>query len=497
MSAMERFGDPKRFEIAARWHEDQEPRERLPEEFGWSMGELRITVGGIVLTDHRMHDNNRDAIQWYLGPVVSWLINQWKWLLHEEAFDWRTRSGESAAITVAADLERHFASEFPPHREIYRQVCAWRDRHALRAADPSALYPDIFIRRVDDSIEVSWLDRQPDFPPDGYELNLKPGSALLPVEAVAEPLWEFLRWAVDRNGLESPGDQAQIKDLRSRLQRLRQSDADELEATHVANAALRSIMQEVRGQSGWAPQRRMLPGIPAVAELDAPALMFGGLNVNIGEGDVRALMGLLEQHRNGRENDRLKALVSSPSIYEYIHPYAHGYELAHQTREALGIALEDACVDIKAILNELEILIDHRELDTTGIRGVAIAGAEFSPVILVNASSAFNQTERGRRFTLAHEFCHILYDRSHAKRLSHISGPWASGRVEKRANAFATMFLVSPHALNRHWDANVNRSSIKRLAKKFQISTWALTEHMRNLDLISEEQYQELDQRRH
>jgi hypothetical protein len=58
---MHKFGDPERFEIAARWLQDQEPRDRLPKEFGWSMGELCIKVGGVTLTEHQIHGKSQEA----------------------------------------------------------------------------------------------------------------------------------------------------------------------------------------------------------------------------------------------------------------------------------------------------------------------------------------------------------------------------------------------------------------------------------------------------
>ncbi|MCX8517869.1 MAG: ImmA/IrrE family metallo-endopeptidase, partial [Rhodoferax sp.] len=94
-------------------------------------------------------------------------------------------------------------------------------------------------------------------------------------------------------------------------------------------------------------------------------------------------------------------------------------------------------------------------------------------------------------FTLAHEFCHILFDRSHAKRLSHISGTWTSDRVEKRANAFAALFLATPHALEGAVKAkNLDTGMLKKLAERFGIGTGALLEHLHNLDLISENAFQ-------
>lgn len=489
MTSTRKFGDPERFEIAARWQEDREPRDRLPKEFGWSMGELCIKVGGVTLTEHQIHGKPQEAIHWYLGPVIAWLIRQWKWLMHEETYAWRTHSGDSAAVTVSADLERYIVSEYTPDRRAYKIVSEWWTRHALHSADASALYPDIFIRRVDDNIEISWLDRQPEFPPAGFELKLKPGTAFFPVEDVAKPLWEFLEWAVTSAPCVTDDDREQVQALRSELASTKNMEAEELEAAHVANTALHAIMERARFKSDWTPNRKVLKNIPVVTELDTPALMFGGLSVNFEEPDIKYLFSLLKQHRSGTEKQSLKSLVSSPSIYEYIQPYTHGYELAYSSREKLSIDYYTAFVDIEAILEDLGIMVHEKKLQTSSVRGVALAGIGFSPAILVNTSSIFNENKRGRRFTLAHELCHILFDRSSAKRLSHVSGPWASERVEKRANAFAAMFLATPHALSKALGDGEKRNQIKHLSEKFGIGTSALREHMHNLELLSDEEF--------
>lgn len=491
MTEMQKFGDPDRFEISARWLEDREPIERLPRAYGWSMGQLCIKVGGVTLTEHHIHGQPQDAIQWYLGPVVAWMLSQWKWLMHEEAYTWSTRSGDSAAFTVEADLERYMGSEFPNDRSIYQQVNAWWMRHALRSADPSALYPHVFIRRVDDNVEISWLDKQPEFAPNDFSLNLKPGAALFLVEEVAKPLWDFLQWAIASAPAVTSGDQAQVTALRTQLDRVQQSQPRELESAHLADDALRVIIEKVR-QKHWVPDRKTLADVPVVTQFDMPVLMFGGLNVNIGERDVGELFDILTHQRAGAEYEQLSALVAPTSLHDYLQPYAHGYELAYQVREALGIDPYTAFIDIEQRLERLGIAIIDTQLMTNSIRGVAIAGNDLAPAIVVNSSHKFNGSARGRRFTIAHEFCHILFDRSRAKRLSHISGPWASARVEKRANAFGAMFLATPHALEKALSARPSQSTlnIKQLATKFEMGTAALLEHLHNLDLISEDEFQ-------
>ncbi len=50
MSEFKLFGDPDRFQLAIRWADDREPRSRRPSRHGWSMGDIKITVAGQVLT---------------------------------------------------------------------------------------------------------------------------------------------------------------------------------------------------------------------------------------------------------------------------------------------------------------------------------------------------------------------------------------------------------------------------------------------------------------
>ena len=52
-----------------------------------------------------------------------------------------------------------------------------------------------------------------------------------------------------------------------------------------------------------------------------------------------------------------------------------------------------------------------------------------------------------RRFTLAHELCHLLVDRDKGARLAIVSGPWAPLDVERRANAFAAALLMPEAAV--------------------------------------------------
>jgi len=484
MTEFQRFGSPDLFEIAARWTTDDEPRDRLPEDGGWSTGDLRLTVRHQVLTARSLGGEERGHVSWYLYPLVKWLIAHWTRLFHEEAYSWPDRSGAPAATATHAALLRTIASGDPDQRREYQEVQAWWMRHALRASDSSALYPDVFFRRVADDIEVSWGGRQPDFVPEGFVLTLSPGYASFAVEVVARPLWQFVEWALETAPAEAGTDARVVDDLKKTFRGLKQAPLQALELAHLTDR-LRGLLSAARRAVELPDTSTRLKDVPAIASLDAAVLMFGGLHPSIGEIDAVRLMEFLAKHQAGIEPASLARLVECRPLDPSMAPYQEGYDLAENVREELGIGSSESFVNVQRSLRDLGIGVEEARLQTDSVRGVAVAGAGFAPAILINTSSAFNRTHEGRRFTMAHELCHILFDRSRAKRLSHVSGSWTSARVEKRANAFAAMFLASRAATRSSFNG-ANAEAIQQQARALAIGSSALVEHLYNLELIDE-----------
>ena len=113
------------------------------------------------------------------------------------------------------------------------------------------------------------------------------------------------------------------------------------------------------------------------------------------------------------------------------------------------------------------------------------------PCIVVNRSSFYNGNERGQRFTVAHELCHILHDQSRARELAHISGSWASPAIEKRANAFATWVLMPRHVLIAEFYTIRDKEDperVREVAEKLQVTEIALIRHLYNLGIMHEAQ---------
>ena len=141
---------------------------------------------------------------------------------------------------------------------------------------------------------------------------------------------------------------------------------------------------------------------------------------------------------------------------------------------------------MRAICTRLGITIEEIALETGSIRGVALAGEEFSPKIVINLAHAYNSNEDGKRFTIGHELCHILFDRTRARRIAHVSGFWAAPGIEKRANAFAAYLLMPRDLITRNlgYDNRLDSEEIWRLADLLHVNESPLVEHLYNIDLI-------------
>lgn len=129
-------------------------------------------------------------------------------------------------------------------------------------------------------------------------------------------------------------------------------------------------------------------------------------------------------------------------------------------------------------------------LHDTAIRAVAIAGPHHLPATLINVTHATTQWSAGRRFTLAHELCHILFDRGYGAKLALASGPWAPRDLERRANAFAAMLLMSPQLIWRAVQSLTiplaSPEGTMVVARRLRTSFTATLEHLYNLRFIDE-----------
>ncbi len=192
------------------------------------------------------------------------------------------------------------------------------------------------------------------------------------------------------------------------------------------------------------------------AGLSAPA-RFAMTEATSVAREIRSLQALL-----GRRPP-LAAVGAFQHNPDYSPPRFGGPEaLAAQTRRALRIGMGP----IVSVLDEVYAPLDILVLTTADLDDQVDAFCSVAPetgaVVVLNLRGPHANTAAGRRITLAHELCHVLYDRPRLqsmRRFCAISFNAAPKRrhvdeedeIERRARAFAVWLLAPRDAMHTAW----------------------------------------------
>lgn len=226
--------------------------------------------------------------------------------------------------------------------------------------------------------------------------------------------------------------------------------------------------------------------------------LFGSVAPDVSSEDVTTLTRLMlefyarQDAVHGTEEDApLRAFpmalidIAAPTLPDY----EQGNRLAEFAIAELDVDDEQP-VEVRAILDRVGARVEDVQLSDQGIRGVSLAGPGHSPTCFVNLNYQFGHNEQVTRFTLAHELCHLLFDRWRARRLAVASGPWAPQDIERRANAFAAAFLMPRPLLDRAArEVDAPFGSVEWLVEMAAIantSALATLERLANLGLLPE-----------
>ena len=468
-------------------------------EHSLSWGGLEVWANGHNICRHIEQGESVDAVHWYLLPMLRWLASNWDFLLHEERLPARNAARDAwISMQRTAEAPPAFLDEAAEQWE--RSWHNWWTRHSILASREGGLLPNLFIRRWRDLIELSWGARPIAGAPGGFRFDAVHGNARFPCGNVADVLYEVLD-AASRHLVNELPESATYVQLRSDVDRLKSTDSRRRMGLL---SGFRS--DELSPEDRWIQIKRLFPAdlssevseavfgvhaTPLVIERSPQvALMFGSLSPSIDDGDARLLAKkLVEFYCPGGESSELRRIVEDvPVEGSEEQAWRQGYQLAENCREALGAEVDRAIpVPIETILEQLGISVESIQLHDASVRAVALAGPNHKPAVLVNTGFQYPYAS-SRRFTLAHELCHILHDRNYGASLALASGPWAPVDVEKRANAFAAMFLMPTELVASVVSAlttPLNHSStIWKVATAFETSFSATMEHLYKLGHI-------------
>lgn len=481
-----------------------------PDEAG-SWGSIQIWVGGRNLCAHTEESEYVDSVHWYLLPMMEWLVRNWNALLHEERLPIRN-SARTAWIALQETAVPPPAVQDDPDKcfEWEEGWSRWWQRHSLLHARQGGLFPDIVLRRYRDEVEVSWGPTALAGMPEYYTFYHAEGFARIDPRQVAHALYDTLLPAVQFLHSQKP-DSLRLTRLVQATKSLREENVDRRlswlaglgsleEQIQAAWQYIRTSISEAQGrfQSLLQTEQDEL----VISGSCHAALMFGTLSPDVQKDDVMLLAGFMvdlaesDSEFNPFEQNLLPKLVARP--FTKSSPWEQGYRMAMDVLNLLvKVFPEETYTDISKLLHVLGVICKEESLSDENIRGIAVAGPKFRPGILINMCHAANQFPSGIRFSLAHELCHLLFDRALSRKLAIASGPWAPIDIEQRANAFAAMLLMPPATIHRairdHKIDPRSNASILQLARVLQTSRTALIQHLVNLTFITETDKERLD----
>jgi len=453
------------------------------------------------------------AAHWYVLPTIEWFIRNWDAIFHEERLPLQNAGADAASamtrlLIQPLGLVRRDLDEF----ERLRQWQTWWSRHNLADSSSGGIYPDLYLRRWGDLLEISTSSYTAEGTPSHFAYRNVDIVARPHVSDVSLAIHDVLTRAIGELRHRRP-DSARIRELAeacaalendgSRYERrlMFLSGVDPTDDQAVAafrslwsgvNEALRGLMSEgplltsddsIRAAVGAASSGLVLETAPQLA------LLFGSYSPTITVDDVQVMIRSL--HAAYSQARRIELPELPPLAYRGL---TAGQEGSYMGEEAYRLLVPEEAqyVDIAAILGTLGIAYDTQTLSDPNTRAVTVLSQSGRAHIVVNDRYLRGISERVFRFSLAHELAHLFLDRDRSAQLAVVSGPWAPRVIEQRANAFAAALLMPEPLLRRHalaLEGQLWRPRVaQQLAALLRVSLSSLADRVYNLLLVTREE---------
>jgi Zn-dependent peptidase ImmA (M78 family) len=345
------------------------------------------------------------------------------------------------------------------------EIDSWWKRHAFRAAREDL--PNVFIERQVDDLVVSWDA----LPADERFYGIPNGEEVLPASTAVPILRDLVQLRLKSMELE--------ESERSRL--LKATSSDAIEAYAALSRYLPWASETWLDQHGFSNDDARKFAIAGTTRHPIVGLLRTSQGTALTPKDYEQILHLLQV--SGTKSFRRLLELSSginPSI-NLREPWESGYRAAALIREKLGIP-ESSPIDIEDLITTLDVSIREVSLSDSNIMGACIGSPTYVPIIVVNTSSNDATGPSGRRITLAHELCHMLFDRSKMLSFTRFEGGGADSDrlIEMRANAFAVELLVPMSNLIK--DGLIqSEEALAAISFKYEVSGTALKRHVQNL----------------
>jgi Zn-dependent peptidase ImmA (M78 family) len=347
------------------------------------------------------------------------------------------------------------------HEELV-ELQAWWEKHAFRAADPEL--PNVFLERQGDDLVISWDE----FPTETRSFMIPYGAEVTSTRFAIPILRRLIGGRLDKIEVEpkikkrvlsvTPGDgfrvlRATFSDVTSQWlidHRFSDEDAREMALTGHAKHPVVGLLRSAQGSK-------------------------------IRVADFETIWDMLQPNQ-GNSFKSLRAIAKGMnSQVDTREPWRSGYHLARLVRAELNHA-ETGYFDIEAAVGQMGIDVRDVSLTDQAILAACVGSPQFVPLIAINTDCDDSKGPSGRRITLAHELCHLLFDRSRMQSFARFEGGAADSDrlIEMRANAFAVELLAPIMTFVKPDGTLSTEDEAERLSAQLEISAVAIRRHVRN-----------------
>jgi Zn-dependent peptidase ImmA (M78 family) len=340
----------------------------------------------------------------------------------------------------------------------------WWKRHAFRAADRDL--PNIFLERQGDEVVFSWDDESS----EARSFLIFPGMESTDGRFAIPAL---RRLVVSRFG--SFDCEPKFKN--------RMTEMDSQEGFRAARSTLPNVTDK------WLQDRRFGPE-------DARDLARTGTALHPVVGLLRSAQGsslslddiveVLDKLRpnTGNRFQKLRTLAKGMDAHIDLRvPWESGYYLARQVRAELG-EKETGYFDIETVVKNLGVEVCDVALTDPDILAVCVGSPQYAPLIAINVAhqDAKDPSTSGRRTSLAHELCHLLFDRTRMRGFARFEGGAAESDrlIEMRANAFAVELLAPSESFKNSDGTWMSVEEAVSLSASLEVSIVAISRHLKN-----------------
>lgn len=467
-----------------------------------SWGSFTIWAGGENLCAHIEQGEELQAAHWYMLPLMEWLADNWDPLLHEERLPLRN-VGASAAESLVKTRFPPVALKEIDDFEWLDSWSEWWSRHSVRAAREGGFFPDIYLRRYRDRLEISTgADPLPGIPSE-FRFLAPNRSYQAELTSSAEAIYQVLSAATQELRRRLP-DSSRVEALAERIETLPLPASKAKRMAWLAGIGERyspvaSVVDGVLKRADTRVRQAITdlrPSSPLVVVGSAYArLLYGAVSPATELEDVILLTSrIIENYVDDATSwlSQLDLPLDAAEVAQ-LPPGEQGSRLGERACELLAVDSR-GWVDVRGILESMDITLTDIELSDSELRAVSVFGPTQRPHIFLNSRTRWAQSPGANRFTLAHELCHLLLDREYGDELAIASGPWAPVAIEQRANAFAAAFLM-PTWLLRDRLANLSApvdepEAIQSVSTELRVSASSLIDRLYNLsELTSDERF--------